>query len=904
PGVRGGYVVANGTYDDVIGSEKSVTGAYLSGRKQIEVPKQRRAPGDRKLTVVGARHHNLKNLTIDVPLGLFVCVTGVSGSGKSSFVNDILREGLWAALKRSPDDDEDEEVCHDLGAHDRIEGVEQIDKVIDIDQTPIGRTPRSNPATYIKVFDEIRALFAVLTESKVRGYQPGRFSFNKPGGRCEACEGNGSNKLEMDFLADVWVRCPVCDGKRFNRETLQVRYKNKSIHDVLEMDVQEALDHFQNVPKIRPMLQTLHDVGLDYVKLGQPAPTLSGGEAQRVKLAKELCRRSTGKTLYILDEPTTGLHFEDISKLLTVLHGFVEGGNSVVVIEHNLDVIKTADWLIDLGPDGGTRGGELVAAGTPEAVAARAESFTGQALKPHLTPRKVEKPKKRKKAAKKVTPEIKYLTVEGAGQHNLKDIDVSLPRGKMSVCCGPSGSGKSSLALDTVYAEGQRRYIESLSAYARQFLGQMQKPRVTHVSGLSPAIAIEQKSATRSPRSTVGTITEVHDYLRVLYARLAQPYCPSCNIPVGTTTTDEIIDRIMALPEGTKLYLMSPLERKGQEKYDTLIEDARKAGYVRVRIDGKSFGVDEAPEIDHRRKHKVEVVVDRVIVKAAQRGRIAESVEKSLDLGKGVLHVAHADEARKEPDWKVTRFSQHFACEKCGRGFEPLNPHHFSFNAPLGWCPACEGLGVQQGASTALVVRDPRLSLRAGAIAAWPDFKANHDFAAFAAALARHAGFSLDEPFQQLDGAHQRAVLQGTGDAWIALDEASGVKFQYKGIFPAVDEATRVSMAYRQRLDQLVTEVPCSTCHGSRLKPEASAARLPLRDASFTMQQLCHLPLGETLARFEAFAPTPVQQKVAGELLREVRNRVRFLVDVGLDYVTLDRGGPTLSGGESQRIRL
>src|SRR5262249_13934649 len=280
----------------------------------------------------------------------------------------------------------DEEICNLQSAicnrFDRIVGAEHIDKVIAIDQAPIGRTPRSNPATYIKVFDEIRSLFAEMPEAKVRGYKPGRFSFNKPGGRCEACEGNGSNRLEMDFLADVWVTCPVCEGRRFNRETLQVRYKGKSIHDVLEMDVQEALDHFQNVPKIRGMLQTLHDVGLDYIKLGQASPTLSGGEAQRIKLAKELCRRSTGKTLYVFDEPTTGLHFDDIQKLLQVLHGFADAGNTVVVIEHNLDVIKTADWVIDLGPEGGEGGGKLVVAGTPEFVSECKDSYTGQALKP------------------------------------------------------------------------------------------------------------------------------------------------------------------------------------------------------------------------------------------------------------------------------------------------------------------------------------------------------------------------------------------------------------------------------------------------------------------------------------------------------------------------------------------
>ena len=324
------------------------------------------------LTVRGARQNNLKNIDVSFPLGLFICVTGVSGSGKSSLVGDILREALARDLNGA---------ITEPGAHDRIDGLDQLDKVIDIDQSPIGRTPRSNPATYIKLFDQIRDLYAQVPEAKARGYAPGRFSFNVPGGRCEACEGNGSNRLEMDFLADVWVTCPVCQGKRFGRETLHVRFKGKSISDVLDMDVQEALEHFANIPKIAGMLQTLHDVGLDYLKLGQPSPTLSGGEAQRIKLARELVKKGTGKTLYILDEPTTGLHFDDVRKLLEVLHGFTAQGNTVVVIEHNLDVIKTADWIIDLGPEGGAGGGRIVAEGTPEAVARVAESYTGQALR-------------------------------------------------------------------------------------------------------------------------------------------------------------------------------------------------------------------------------------------------------------------------------------------------------------------------------------------------------------------------------------------------------------------------------------------------------------------------------------------------------------------------------------------
>ncbi|MDQ3701472.1 MAG: excinuclease ABC subunit UvrA, partial [Chloroflexota bacterium] len=377
-GVHGGHVIAAGTPAEVARVSESLTGQYLCGAREIRVPPERRATGDAWLTVRGAREHNLKDLTVPFPMGVLTAVTGVSGSGKSSLVNEILFKALERDLMRA---------SVRPGRHDSIDGLGQLDKVIAIDQDPIGRTPRSNPATYVGVYDDIRGLFAQVPEARIRGYKPGRFSFNVKGGRCEACQGDGLKRIEMQFLADVFVPCEVCGGKRFNRETLEVKFKGRSIADVLGMTIDEGAALFENVPHVSRVLGTMIDVGLGYMHLGQPAPTLSGGEAQRVKLAKELCRPATGRTLYVLDEPTTGLHFADVQKLLDVLGRLVEHGNTVVVIEHNLDVIKTADWIVDLGPEGGHGGGRLIAQGTPEQVAATEGSITGEYLRQVLAPR-------------------------------------------------------------------------------------------------------------------------------------------------------------------------------------------------------------------------------------------------------------------------------------------------------------------------------------------------------------------------------------------------------------------------------------------------------------------------------------------------------------------------------------
>ena len=931
PGVEGGKIVAQGTVADVLSAEKtSLTARFLNGSESIPVPAARKKPSGKKLVIRGAAQNNLKNIDVEIPLGCMICVTGVSGSGKSSLVNDILAEVLNRDLNRG---------IGNPGACRAVEGIRHLDKMIAIDQSPIGRTPRSNPSTYIKLFDDIRRLFADLPESRAKGFQPGRFSFNVSGGRCEACEGNGSKKLEMDFLADIWVECPVCGGKRFNRDTLSVTFKGHSINDILEMDVDEALVLFANFPKIAHKLRTLRDVGLGYMKLGQPSPTLSGGEAQRIKLARELVKKPTGRTLYLLDEPTTGLHFADIRMLLNVLRSFVDQGNTVLIVEHNLDVIKTADWVIDLGPEGGEAGGRVVAAGTPEEIMACPESLTGRSLREHLAKDRaaLKRPKRGKRAPAAphgAEPEAaeSAILIRGAREHNLQNISLDIPRERITVCSGMSGSGKTSLAMDTVYAEGQRRFVESLSSYARQFLGQMPKPDVDQVIGISPAIAIQQKTGIHSPRSTVGTITEIHDYLRVLFARLGVPYCPDCDVPVGTQSTDEIIDKVTALLDERPALIAAPVPAETGD-YARLWEKLRKLGFLRVRIDGGVFRLDEVPDIDRHRRHQIEVVADRIVLSPGDAGalarrdpaderfrrirsRLAGSVETALDLGRGELRLIRLTDGLSEEDGEnEITLSQHLSCPECGRSFERLSAHNFSFNSPLGWCPHCEGLGTEIGMSQSHVVKEPKRSLREGALDLWPE-AGTPQAAGFLNAFCRQTGIPADQPFEQMDARHRRLLFHGTGDRWFALTaddmnpaaKPAGRKssapvlfrFQYKGLYPAIDEAARLVPSLRSRFSFQMEQVECSACMGSRLRDDAAAVRFH----NLTIDQISRRPLDDLLAFFKKEKFPEREKKIAGELVSEIRKRLEFLTDVGLGYLTLARPAATLSGGESQRIRL
>ncbi len=919
PGVKGGHVVAIGTIDEVCQSTESVTGAFLSGRRSIEPSATPRAIDPaRKLTIRGAKFHNLKNIDVEIPLGVVVCVTGVSGSGKSSLISGILEPALRRDLNRAESEP---------GEHDAIEGIEHLDKIIAIDQSPIGRTPRSNPATYVKVFDEIRSLFAKLTDAKTRGYAAGRFSFNVDGGRCSACDGNGANKLEMDFLADIWVTCPVCEGKRYNRETLAVKFKGKSVADVLEMDISEALELFENVPKIAEKLQTLVDVGLEYLKLGQPSPTLSGGEAQRIKLSKELSRRDTGNTLYVLDEPTTGLHFADIELLLGVINQLADRGNSIVIVEHNLDVIKTADWVIDIGVEGGRGGGELVAEGHPSEIATVANSYTGEAIANVLGIERVRRKEVAKVIREVAMPDARartHVVVEGACEHNLRHVNVSIPRDAMTVFCGPSGSGKSSLAMDTIYAEGQRRYVESLSSYARQFIGQVQKPKAERIEGLSPAVALEQKNLGHSPRSTVGTVTEVYDYLRILFAKLGTMHCPDCEQPIGTQTPDQIIDKVLGMAEGTRALLLAPIEVAAGEASLETWQTLRASGYARVRIDGETVELDAAKPLDSRRVQSVAVVVDRITIRDEEQSRISDSVEQALSLGVGMIEIAIADSDRPEPEWETIRHSQHLVCSCCGRSFQQLTPHHFSFNSAIGWCPGCQGLGTQTGTNPAALMGTPRQTLGDGAALLWP--KTDQAVSRWMLqALSRSTNIPIDSPIEQLTLSQKRMLFHGLGARWVevrrsdAVDTASTTgggsvaggkakghpddilfRFQFKGFYPALEEASRLTPGLRAKLETFVAEIDCSVCNGARLRDDAAAVRF----RSHTIGDLVHMPLDRIDAEVTAWQLDSREQKIAGELVREVQSRVKFLRDVGLDYLTLHRGAATLSGGEAQRIRL
>ncbi|MDR3625041.1 MAG: excinuclease ABC subunit UvrA [Chlamydiales bacterium] len=884
PGVKGGEVIFEGPVKDLLKHPSSLTGKYLSGRLQIAIPKKRKKPSKDCIKILGASHNNLKSIDLEVPLGLFVAITGVSGSGKSSLISDILYPLLANSLHKAE---------LPVGKYKELLGIEKIDKVIAIDQTPIGRIPRSNPATYIKVFDEIRDLFSMLPESLAKGYKPGQFSFNVKQGSCTNCSGMGLIKIDMDFMEDAWVTCEICKGNRFDEETLSVKFKGKSINDVLQMSVLDAHAFFSAIPKIAHQLEMLIKVGMGYIQLGQPSTTLSGGEAQRIKLAKELIRPSTGKTLYILDEPTTGLHFHDIAELLKVLHTLVDRGNTVVVIEHNMDVVKTADWIIDMGPEGGDDGGKIVAKGTPEQISLL-KTPTGHALSVALNNSYLELVAKEKKKKNKKDAIIQNITVMDAETHNLKRVCATIPREKITICTGPSGSGKSSLAFDTIYAEGQRRYTESLSPYARQFVEQMPKPKVGSVEGLSPSVAIEQKAHAGNPRSTVGTLTEIYDYLRLLFARSGIAYCPETKERICSISKEFIVEKILLFPEGTPIYILAPIEITSSESFEEVQEKLARKGFLRIYLNGSFFELDEKIPYIRGRKNKLFLVVDRLKVSSNIKSRLFEAISTAAEIS--------CEKVSLIKDNEEIHFNLSFSVESTGKSYPPITPQSFAFNTHSGMCLDCLGLGTQYGANLAKFPDIMQLNVTGLLNLVWNKgksrniYKIIHEMKAF----FEEEKISLEDPLSDLPPEKLQLLMNGSPpEKW--YETKSGFSYQWRGINPVFAKAGHKAHFFiKEKIIPWLHEMVCPSCKGSRLNPLASHVEVHGK----TMHEVCSLPILSLLSFLQTITLSKEQSTLLEEVLKQLINRLNFLIEVGLHYISLDRTAPTLSNGEAQRIRL
>ncbi len=803
PGEHGGRKVFFGPPQKLLTHKRSLTARYLRGEKNVGAGATARTPDESTqwLEVRGAAEHNLKNIDARIPLNRLVCVTGVSGSGKSTLVQDVLYNAL-AKLKGKPKDP--------AGRHRALRGHQHVDAVSLVDQSPIGKTARSNPASYVGALDGIRKLFAAEPLSGERGYTPGTFSFNAGTGRCPTCQGSGFEHVEMQFLSDVYIRCPDCDGKRYRPEVLEVKLHldggaGRSMADVLAMTVTEAVSYFSNQADVLSALEPLQAVGLGYLTLGQPVPTLSGGEAQRLKLAGHLAKAPSGKTLFLFDEPTTGLHFDDIAKLLTAFRRLLQAGHSLVVIEHNLDVIAAADWLIDLGPEGGEAGGEIVCTGTPPEVMERAGSHTGHALREYAQASAALLGRSATEGQRKPAPLPRDIAIHNAREHNLQGVDITVPREKFTVITGVSGSGKSTVAFDILFNEGQRRYLESLNAYARQFVQPSARPDVDAVTGIPPTVAIEQRTSRGGRKSTVATLTEIYHFLRLLFVKLGTQYCPDCDLPIQPQSLDAIAARLLREQRGKRVQVLAPLITARKGYYTDLAKWAAAKGFAQLRVDGESTPTDSWPRLDRYKEHDIDLPVGEIKLTPNAEAELRTLLARALDFGKGVVRVS--PERGRE-----TLFSTERACPGCGRSFEELDPRLFSYNSKHGWCPSCYGTGLKL------------------------------------------AGFD---------------------------EEQTGEEIWWNDWFEGEEQ-------------------PCPACHGQRLRPEALAVRFHKR----SIAQFAALPVAQAARAMDKLNLSGRDADIARDILTELNARLGFLREVGLDYLSLDRAAPTLSGGEAQRIRL
>jgi excinuclease ABC subunit A len=827
-GELGGNLVYQGPVDRIDEAlPDSLTAAYLTGKKRILPPAQRRKPKD-YLEIFGAREHNLKNVDVRFPLHTFCCVTGVSGSGKSTLVQDVLYQNLIRLKGGSSE--ETPGIC------DRILGAHDIDEVILVDQSPLARSPRSTPAVYVGVFDRVRELFANLPESKAAGLSPATFSFNSGTGRCERCAGLGYEKVEMQFLSDQYIRCGECDGKRFQPHVLDIKMRGKSVHDVLELTVTEAIAFFRSTKGQEALvepLELLKQVGLGYLRLGQPVNVLSGGESQRLKLVGHLAesKKSRRHSLLIFDEPTTGLHFDDIASLLNLFQQLVERGDTLVVIEHNLDVIQSADYVIDLGPEAGVNGGVIIAEGTPEQLANEPRSQTGIFLREKLAGRESISSARVAELSKKIAKPA--ITVQGGRHHNLKNLSLSLPHEKIIVITGLSGSGKSSLAFDILFAEGQRRFLDSMSTYARQFVEQLERPDVDHVEGIPPSVAIEQRLTQGGGKSTVATLTEVYHFLRLLFAKLGTQYCPRCAIPVTKQSVATIFRQVRDFVAKSPATLTAPLVKARKGYHKEVAAWIKREGYEELIVDGKRHEISEFPSLERYREHTIDVVIAEL--ENPDDKELPQLVKTALQIGNGSAFLLPAKPRSKRasgrtlgrnggnPVSSLNRvvLSSEMTCPSCGDAFEELDPRLFSFNSPHGWCAICNGFGY---------------------------------------------------------------ILPFTTD-----DEKAESKLAAELIAERRSDSVDV-----ESVEQ------CPECRGTRLNAIARAVQVQ----GYTIDQITATSIRHAVSLMEDLQFTGANRTIAADIVVEIKQRLLFMQQVGLEYLTLDRSAKTLSGGESQRIRL
>ncbi|MDF3834087.1 excinuclease ABC subunit UvrA, partial [Cupriavidus basilensis] len=858
PGERGGNIIFDGMPADIRGAG-TLTGEYLAGHRQVtDLSRWKPRAVDQatpRIVLEGASEHNLRDVTVEIPLQRLVCVTGVSGSGKSTLLQDVLHPAMARHFGKSTDAP---------GAFRRLAGAEQVADVVFVDQSPIGKTARSNPASYVGAFDEIRKLFAKAPMALQRSYTAGMFSFNSGDGRCPTCGGSGFEHVEMQFLSDVYLRCPDCDGRRYRAEILEVKIERAlpgqppralSVADVLELTVSEAVAYFAGDAAVLRVLQPIVDVGLEYVKLGQPVPTLSGGEAQRLKLAGYLAETAQAGNarvkpmpyeckLFMFDEPTTGLHFDDIAKLMRAFGKLLDGGHSLIVIEHNLDVVRAADWIIDLGPEGGDAGGEVLCVGTPEDVKRCEQSHTGQALLQYdravghaFVAEDAGVPLQaalRAARARRAIEGEDVVRIVNAHEHNLKSLNVDIPHGKFNVVTGVSGSGKSTLAFDILFHEGQRRYLESLNAYARSIVQPAGRPEVDAVYGIPPTVAIEQRLSRGGRKSTVATTSEVWHFLRLMYVKLGIQHCIHDGTPVTSQSPESIAAQLLRDYKGQHVGLLAPLVVNRKGVYTDLAKWAKARGNTHLRVDGEFLPVDPWPRLDRFREHTIELPVGDIVVSADNEAALRAMLGQALEAGKGVMHLLapldglqHAmGNGGSARVGATTVFSTKRACPVCSTSYPELDPRLFSYNSKHGWCASCVGTGLT---------------------------------------LTRE----------------QRAAYDDT----VMADDNRG---------------REQTLPSEQQEPDDVADTLCADCGGTRLNPVARAVTFD----AHPIVEVAQWTVSDTHRWVQQLRLAGREGEIARDVVSEIRSRLQFLEEVGLGYLSLDRAAPSLSGGEAQRIRL